>query len=469
VSIRLRLTLIYTIILALISIFFSVTIYFAPQRAVYRFSLDKLTERAKIVIQARSLSSDLTLSDPPIANDLDGGPDSSKFDIYYIQIRDLDGVISEPPDNVAVTLPLSSEAMQAVQNGEGWFELTTIDGERLAIYSRLFDGAEGNPEILQVAQSLVFLDDVQQEIKRFLFILNTVIIFAGFGIGWVMAGLALRPIHRITRTAQEIGAARDFSRRVDHRGPNDEVGQLATTVNGMLTELQSSYVQVEQSLHAQQRFVADASHELRTPLTTLRGNLGLLRRDPPISNEDKDDVLVDMVSETERLMRLTNDLLVLARADAQPPLKNEVIPVAATLADIVGQAKLLVPDRVVICRPCAEGDINGDKDALKQILLILLDNAIKYTPPDATITVSSQVADGQVIITVQDDGPGIEPERLPYVFDRFYRGDDARTEGGTGLGLSIAKELTEAQNGTITVSSTLGQGTLFTLTFPKEI
>jgi two-component system OmpR family sensor kinase len=400
---------------------------------------------------------------------LEGGADSGKFDIYYIQIRDLDGAISEPPDNVAVTLPLSSEAMQAVQNGEGWFELTTIDGERLAIYSRLFDGAEGNPEILQVAQSLVFLDDVQQEIKRFLFILNTVIIFAGFGIGWVMAGLALRPIHRITRTAQEIGAARDFGRRVDHRGPNDEVGQLATTVNGMLTELQSSYVQVEQSLHAQQRFVADASHELRTPLTTLRGNLGLLRRDPPISNEDKDDVLVDMVSETERLMRLTNDLLVLARADAQRPLKNEVIPVAVTLADIVDQAKLLVPDRVFICRPCTDVDINGDKDALKQILLILLDNAIKYTPPDATITVSSQVDDGTVTISVQDDGPGIEPERVPYIFDRFYRGDDARTEGGTGLGLSIAKELTEAQNGAITVESALGQGTLFTLTFLKVI
>jgi signal transduction histidine kinase len=127
----------------------------------------------------------------------------------------------------------------------------------------------------------------------------------------------------------------------------------------------------------------------------------------------------------------------------------------------------VAPDRIVVCRPCVDVDIAGDKEALKQILLILLDNAIKHTPPDATITLSSQVADGHVTISIEDNGPGIEPERLPHIFDRFYRGDDARTEGGTGLGLSIAKELTEAQNGAIAIRSEVARGTVFTLTFPK--
>jgi signal transduction histidine kinase len=202
-------------------------------------------------------------------------------------------------------------------------------------------------------------------------------------------------------------------------------------------------------------------------LTTLRGNIGLLRRDPPISNEDRDDVLEDMVDETERLMRLTNDLLMLARADAKRPLKKETVSISPLLVDTTDQMKFLAPDRIVVCKQCPDVAVHGDKDALRQILLILLDNAIKHTPPDTTITLSSELIDGQVNISVQDDGPGIEPERLPHIFDRFYRGDDARTEGGTGLGLSIAKELTEAQNGTIAVKSKVGQGSVFTVTFPK--
>jgi signal transduction histidine kinase len=461
------LTLIYTIILALIAIFFSLAVYFGPPRIVQSFVQGRLIDRAQIVAQSRSLSSDIPLSDPPIANDPRRKPESGQFDIYYVQIRDLDGAIIERPDNVDVILPLSPGAMQAVQNGEAWFDITTIDGERLVVYNRLVEGVDGGQEILQMAQSLAFADDIQAAIRTILFIINTVIIFVAFGIGWLMAGLALRPIHRITQTAQEIGAARDFGRRVDHPGPNDEIGQLATTFNSMVAELQDSYVQVEQSLQAQQRFVADASHELRTPLTTLRGNIGLLRRDPPISDEDRDDVLEDMVGETERLMRLTNDLLVLARADAKRPLKNEVVAIASLLADTTDQVKFLAPDRIVVCSQCPDVDITGDRDALRQILLILLDNAIKHTPPDAAITLSGQVANGRVTISIEDDGPGIEPDLLPHVFDRFYRGDEARTEGGAGLGLSIAKELTEAQNGAIAVKSELGRGTVFTVTFPK--
>ena len=111
----------------------------------------------------------------------------------------------------------------------------------------------------------------------------------------------------------------------------------------------------------------------------------------------------------------------------------------------------------------------GDHDALKQVLLALLDNVIKHTPPETTISIKTSAVDGQIAIKVCDDGPGIEPSRLPHLFDRFYRGDTARTEPGTGLGLAIAKELTEAQNGTITAESQVGQGSAFTLTFPKAL
>ncbi len=134
----------------------------------------------------------------------------------------------------------------------------------------------------------------------------------------MLAGTALRPIHRITQTAQAIGAEHDFSRRVEHKGPTDEVGQLAVTFNDMLAELESAYRQLEEALDSQRRFVADASHELRTPLTTVRGNIELLRAEPPIAPQERAEILADTTEEVDRLIRLVNQLLVLARVDAGP-------------------------------------------------------------------------------------------------------------------------------------------------------
>jgi signal transduction histidine kinase len=234
----------------------------------------------------------------------------------------------------------------------------------------------------------------------------------------------------------------------------------------MLAELQAAYLQVEESLQTQRRFVADASHELRTPLTTLRGNIGLLQRQPPISREDQADVLADMVDETERLMRLVNDLLVLARADSGRPLQQEPVPLKPLLDDVYQQAKLLTPQRSIIYHAEADMTVIGDGDGLKQVVLILLDNALKHTPAEATVTMTTALDNGHVTIEVSDTGPGIAPAHLPHIFDRFYRGDTARSGGGAGLGLAIAKELAEAQHGSLRVASVEGQGTAFTLTFP---
>jgi signal transduction histidine kinase len=235
----------------------------------------------------------------------------------------------------------------------------------------------------------------------------------------------------------------------------------------MLTELQAAYQQVEQSLQTQQRFVADASHELRTPLTTLRGNIELLQRQPPISPADEADVLADMGEESERLMRLVNDLLVLARADAKQPLRRETIQLTPLLEDICQQMRRTAPSRTLTCDISADLTMRGDPDAMKQGLLILLDNALKHTPPQAEIALRATTAEEQVNISLSDTGPGIKPTLLPHIFDRFYRGDTARTGTSTGLGLAIARELVEAQKGTLTVESKVGQGTTFRLAFLK--
>jgi two-component system OmpR family sensor kinase len=471
VSIRLRLTLIYTIILGLTLALFSLLVYFSQSQFFLLSSQDKLINQAALIAEAMQSRSHVggvsTPDQPPIANVPEKpGPG---FETYYIQIRDQQGEIIERSANLAqVTLPLSAAGLNAVQHGEGWLETVVLDNERLLIYSRPVSDAQEGQKIVQVALSLAPIDEGRGVMRNVLIVINSVLIAAAFGIGWILAGITLWPIHRITQTARAIGAKRDFARRVEYTGPNDEIGQLASTFNTMLTKLQAAYMQVEQTLEAQRRFVADASHELRTPLTTLRGNIGLLQRKPPISAADQADVLQDMVDETERLMRLVNNLLVLARADAKKPLRSEPVAVQPLLEDVCRQIQPLNLQRTIVCQSNAASAIKGDADALKQILLALLDNALKHTPINTTITITTTDTVDYVIIRLADNGPGIDPTLLPHIFDRFYRGNVARTGDGAGLGLAIAKELTEAQQGTITVQSQTGQGSVFTLTFPKE-
>jgi signal transduction histidine kinase len=258
---------------------------------------------------------------------------------------------------------------------------------------------------------------------------------------------------------------------VQHTGPPDEVGQLATTFNAMLAELESAQRQLEQSLDSQRRFVADASHELRTPLTTVRGNIELLRRDPPLETPERADVLADTKDEVERLIRLVHQLLVLARADAGQTLRREPVPIRPLLEDVCRQARLIAPQRSISRAPLPEVAVWGDSDALKQVLLILADNALAHTTPDATVEMAASVvsAEGQIAIRVRDTGAGIAPDVLPHIFERFYRGQISRSGTGTGLGLSIAKELVEAQGGALTVESVVGQGSVFTATLPQAV
>ena len=365
-------------------------------------------------------------------------------------------------------MPLNAQTLQAVTAGKEVFEITRSDDEPLLVYSRLVTMANQESIIIQVARSLTDQVRFLNILRLFLFTGSVIAIAVAFGVGWVMAGLTLKPIHRITQTAQDIGAERDFDRRVDHTGPNDEIGQLAFTFNNMLTELQAAFLQTDQSLQAQRRFVADASHELRTPLTTIRGNLDLLQREPPIPDADRVEILADMVDETERLMRLVSDLLTLARLDTQRELRREPVSLKNLLGDVCRRHQLLSPDRPIACDSLPDVTVWGDEDGLKQIFHILLDNAVKHTPPDAGVRLTMATQDDQVCITVSDEGPGITPQKVPHLFDRFYRGDPARTGKGAGLGLAIARELVETHGGVISVDSEAGAGTSFIVTLPVK-
>jgi signal transduction histidine kinase len=206
----------------------------------------------------------------------------------------------------------------------------------------------------------------------------------------------------------------------------------------------------------QRDFVADVSHELRTPLTTLRGNLGLLSRKPPAPPEEQADILMDMVDESDRLIRLVNDLLLLARADAGRSLAQEPVEIQPVIEETVRQVRLLDPNRQISLDIPTELEIIGDRDALKQVLMILLDNALKHS--SGKVNVKAKHASSSVKVCVRDCGEGIHPSVLPHVFDRFYRGEEHTMIPGFGLGLPIAKALVEGMGGAITVESQPGQG-----------
>jgi len=224
----------------------------------------------------------------------------------------------------------------------------------------------------------------------------------------------------------------------------------------MLSRLQDAYQKVEHALRMQRNFVADVSHELRTPLTTLRGNLGLLDRQPPAPPEEQADILADMVDESDRLIRLVNDLLLLARSDAGRSLAKETIEIQSVIEETVRQVRLLDTNRQINLDIPSKLEIIGDRDAFKQVMMILLDNAIKHS--NGEIDVQAHLDDIRVEIRVRDYGEGIAPEVLPHIFDRFYRGEDCAIVPGFGLGLPIAKALIEGMGGEITIKSVLGKG-----------
>jgi two-component system OmpR family sensor kinase len=463
-SLRLRLTLLYSVILALTLVAFSVTLYITSARITYRAQADALRHEAQQVTKAlQSRLGDLRFG----LNDIDWPIKTFSAAQTFVQTCDSRGAPIARTANLQaynLTLPLSDAGLQAVQQGRTWYEPVVMADGRLLVYSQPVKSQGQVIGIVQVARSLYEQDRSLSNLRRNLTVGSMIVTVVAFGVGWMLSGTALRPISRITDTAQAIGADRNFARRVDYTGPQDEVGHLATTFNTMLTELQAAYQQVEDTVNVQRRFIADASHELRTPLTTLRGNISLLQRTPPISDPDRVAVLTDMVDESERMSRLVNDLLALARADAGRILRREPVSVRPLIEDVCRKAQMLAPDRKLQYTQLHDVAALGDPDALTQVLLILLDNALKFTPARGTITVTTAITETRVAISIQDTGLGIPPDVLPRIWDRFYCGDPARTGEGAGLGLSIAKTLVEAQHGTITAVSTVGQGSIFTVT-----
>jgi len=305
------------------------------------------------------------------------------------------------------------------------------------------------------------------------------LVLLGVG-GYLVVRRSLRPLRQVEETAAAI-AGGDLNRRVPVRNVDTEVDHLAQSVNAMLVQIQHGVTATEASEEAARRseakmrqFVADASHELRTPLTTIRGFAELYRQG---ASQDPKQVLERIEAEAGRMGLLVEDLLMLARLDAQRPLETRPVDLLALAGDVVHSAQAMGARQPGTNHPVALDvrpgpgtlEVAGDAARLRQVLANLVGNAQHHTPPGTPVTVRLTPGEDRVSIEVSDAGPGLSPEAATRVFERFYRTDSSRNRasGGSGLGLSIVQALVTAHGGTVGVDSTPGQGATFTVVLPR--
>jgi signal transduction histidine kinase len=277
----------------------------------------------------------------------------------------------------------------------------------------------------------------------------------------VVAGRVLRPIGRITAVARDIQAT-DLSRRIELPGPDDELKQLSDTFDAMLARLDAAFA-------AQRQFVADASHELRNPLAIIRTNVDVALADPRADPEDLRHTIAVVKRASDRMARLVDDLLALARRQ-EPTLEHEPVDLGAAVAEASDDFVVPAAARnIVLDRAIARGvTVTGDRDALKRAVANLLENAVRLAPEGSRIRLATGSEGDRAWVAVADEGPGIAPEDQPHVFDRFWRADKARSraDGGTGLGLAIVRQIAESHGGQVRLQSKVGVGSSFVIWLP---
>ncbi|MCS6848446.1 MAG: HAMP domain-containing sensor histidine kinase [Anaerolineae bacterium] len=474
-SLRLRLALFLTAALSVALFAFGAGVQFAVDHFARQAMTRDLAEEAQRLIASGDLR-ELDRQDPEL-----GAAQLARVELFHpgCSLTRIANRLRRLA-NIGEVLPVSEAGLHALQHGQPWIEvaaLSEFEGDLHMIYSQPIIENRRWVGIAQIARSMSEHHSLLRALRDFLFLGGGLTALGAFGLTWGLAGRALHPLSRMARTIQTMGMQRDFGRRLyaEARMP-EEIRRLASALDAALAELQSARRRAERALVAQREALADVSHELRTPLTTVRGNLGLLQRGVPMSDAERHAILRDAIDEVERMSRLVNDLLAFAGAEGNAPrtLPLSAIPIAPLVIEMTRRATAVARGRAIFldgslrsADPADSPIVTGNADAIRQVLTILLDNAIKFTPEEGHIVVALNVDGDRAHIHVRDTGAGISLEDQPHIFERFYRA--ARGEhapSGYGLGLAIAKSLVEAQGGMIRVASEPGRGSTFTVSLP---
>jgi heavy metal sensor kinase len=456
---RTRLTLWYVVLLAGTLIVLGGLGQWLTRQSLYRSQDDLLRSKATAV--ATEVDMEKGKIEFP-----DDGPrnvmPSVAAGLTLVRVWDKDGraVFAQVP---GAGFPDVSPAMLAAglaRNDQ--FETVPFDGDTFRLYIQPIERKGQVVGALEIGRSEAEIHAVLGQLRNLSLLgLAVALVVAWFG-GSFLAGLALRPVDRITRAAEKLSAD-DLSLRLPEPIVNDEFGRQTAAFNAMLARLESAF-------ERQRRFTADASHELRTPLSVIRSLADVALTSPRDERYDR-RVYTSIAEETERLGRMIESLLALARSDEGMPLKLSPVDLDDIAVDAVERvAERASRQQVELAVAATERcRVLGDASWLMQLVLNLLDNALRHTPAGGRVAISvAEAADG-IVVTVSDTGEGIAPEHLPRLFERFYRVDVARSRatGGSGLGLAICEWIARAHHGRLTVESTLGVGTTFTLWLPR--
>jgi len=457
-SIRWRLTLFNALVILAIGALLLGLMFIVTIRAV--------TANVRETVQARSVEAvrmleSGTLPTPEQRAQL--GADDT-----YVVIRDINGqIISDAGSPVAGMGSFDTAERDAIwRDVLAGNQAVTVDEHELRVHAVPVTAAQSPARVIEVWKSY---DTTAESLIPFVSITTIVIplslLLAVTG-AYILARSALAPVDAIVRSARNI-SEEDLSQRLPVSRPNDELGRLASTFNDLLADLEVAFHEREESLERQRQFTADASHELRTPLTSIRGYARMLREwalnDPETARESVDAI----ERESQRMHELVERLLLMAREDEDLLLDSAPTEMRDIASAAVAARRVAATDITIDYQADAEPVI-ADIDAarIRQVLDILLDNAVKFTPEGGTVRVGVRFEDG-VELFVSDDGPGIPHEHLPHIFERFYKADNARSDGSAGLGLAIARQIVERHGGTIGVSSG-ANGSTFVVRLPAS-
>ena len=452
-SLRTRLTLLYTTIVGGILLLFGLAVYYSVSQTVIHQLDENLRIRAETVYTNTHVDSDGQLHVALPQLDL---PED-----VFVQVWGRDNRRIAASQNILIlNSPLDPAGMHS--SVPAWGDVNR-GGARLRVLTVPLVTTSNRIEgILQVGTRMDVVNATQQTLLKVL-VIGTIMAIILIGLAaWSSSLQVLHPLDNVTKAALQITSADDLSRRIPYTGASsDEVGQLVSAFNQTLSRLENLF-------YTQRRFLADVGHELRTPLTVIKGNVGLIRK---IKDFDEES-LATIDDEVDRLTRMVGDLLLLAQAESgKIPLTHDMVELDTLLLEVLNQMQVLTRNRVKLNLGSIDQVlVCGDRDRLKQVVVNLVGNAINYTPQGGEIVVGLGKVTDRAQLTVTDNGPGIAPEDMPHIFERFYRGEKSRTRQkdgkGFGLGLSIAYWIVRNHGGRIEVNSTLGQGTTFCVWLP---
>jgi two-component system OmpR family sensor kinase len=462
VSLRTRLTLLQALVLVVGLVLLGVLLVGTLERAL-------LSEVDEVVSLRAAAVADEVRATPP--GGLEGDAPSLQLDPelpeeiaapgVYAQILSADGRVLRSSRNLpGGSLPGAEAALADARAGRKRLETVSVAGsERLRVLNVPVERTDRSLTIVRVGQSLHQVDAVLRGLLRVLVGVGSVILLGAIAATWLLVGRALSPLARIAATAERIATTGDVNVQVSAT-QSGEVGRLGRSFNRMVERLR-------RLIELQRQLLADTSHELRNPLTVIRTDLDLLKEN--LDQDTRQEVAVEAEEEAQRMSRLVDDLLLLARQEATSPSELQPVDLEALAQEAVDRFRQLAPEHTIalVTEPVA---VRGDPDRLRQLLANLLDNAVRYTPSGGRVSVAVARDGARACIAVEDTGVGIEPRHLPRIFDRFYRVDPARgrATGGTGLGLAIVKHVAETHGGQVRAESELGRGTRFTVTLPAE-